>query len=368
MQIQKIIESAHGMKINAPVTIYSILVILLLAVSMTGCRSMPQRDIAIGQITRAEQKLQNATTAEANIYMSEKYMEASTLLRRARNSMQSEEYSQSSDLAQRSQEVALEAIQQTEDERKNVKALAVRLLFSANEAWESYAQSHDKEYASDELIAIRKLLDSAQEDITTKEYMGAFKKAQRAHGEISKLPEAVEKGRLSRLEEDKKRLKAQKTAGEIIAAANQQAENILAAARSQREQLLAETAELAAYARHVEFERMFPSTYLVKRSETLIDIARRHEIYNDQFMWPLLYKANRDQIRDPKVVFPDQVLSVPRDITYVDIIEARKMAEAAPPYDPPSTAYNPEVYQRYMQILPPSPFVSEQEAEPKLEP
>ena len=350
------------------VTMHSIFVVLLLVVSMTGCRSMPQRDIAIIQINRAEQKLQQANTAEANIYMYEKYMEASTLLRRARNSMQSEEYSQSTDLAQRSQEVALEAMQKTGDERKNVKALAVRLLFSANEAWESYAQSPDKEYASDELIAIRKLLDSAQEDINTKEYMGAFTKAQRAHGEISKLPEAVEKGRLSRLEEEKKRLKAQKTADQIIAAANQQAENILAAAKSQREQVLAETAELAAYARQVEFERMFPSTYLVKRSETLIDIARRHEVYNDQFMWPLLYKANRDQIRDPKVVFPDQVLSIPRDITNADIIEARKMAEAAPPYDPPSTAYNPEVYQRYMQILPPSPFISEQEAEPGLEP
>jgi hypothetical protein len=282
--------------------------------------------------------------------------------------MQSEEYSQSSALAQRSQEVALEAIQQTEDERRNVKALAVRLLFSANEAWESYAQSHDKEYARDELIAIRKLLDSAQEDINTKEFMDAFKKVQRAHGEIAKLPEAVEKGRIIRLEEEKKRLKAQKTADEIIADAHKEAENILAAARAQREQLLAETAELAAYARHVEFERMFPSTYQVKRSETLIDIARRHEIYNDQFMWPLLYKANRDQIRDPKVVFPDQVLSIPRDITYEDIIEARKMAEASPPYDPPSTAYNPEVYQRYMQILPPSPFSSEQEAEPEFEP
>lgn len=356
------------MKCNALVTMQRILVFLLFVVSMTGCRSMPQRDIAISQINRAEQKLQNANTAEANIYMSEKYLEASTLLRRARNSMQSEEYSQSTSLAQRSQEVAVEAMQQTEDERKNVKALAVRLLFSANEAWESYAQSHDKEYVSDELIAIRKLLDSAQEDINTKEYMGAFKKVQRAHGEISKLPEAVEKGRLSRLEEEKKRLKAQKTAGEIIAAANKQVENILASARAQREQLLAETAELAAYARHVEFERMFPTTYQVKRSETLIDIAKRHEVYNDQFMWPLLYKANRDQIRDPKVVFPDQILSIPRDITYEDIIEARKMAEAAPPYDPPSTAYNPEVYQRYMQILPPSPFVSEQAAEPEFEP
>jgi LysM domain len=368
MQIQKIIESVNGMKSNARLTMQSVFVVLLLMLGFFGCRSMPQRDIAIIQINKAEQKLQNANTAEANIYMSDKYMEATTLLRRARNSMQSEEYSQSTDLAQRSQEVALEAIQQTSDERKNVKALAVRLLFSANEAWESYAQSHDKEYASDELIAIRKLLDSAQEDIDTKEYMVAFKKAQRAHGEISKLPEAVEKGRIIRLEEEKKRLKAQKTADQIIAAANQQAENIVAAAKSQREQVLAETAELAAYARQVEFERMFPSTYLVKRSETLIDIARRHEIYNDQFMWPLLYKANRDQIRDPKVVFPDQVLTIPRDITNADIIEARKMAEAAPPYDPPPTAYNPEVYQRYMQILPPPQFISGQEAVPELVP
>jgi nucleoid-associated protein YgaU len=289
------------------------------------------------------------------------------LLRRARSSMREEEYNESYDFAQRSQEVAIEAIQQTDDEQESVKEISVRLLFSANEAWESYAHSYEKEYVSDELIEIRKILDKAQEEINTREYMDGFKKVQRAHEKIAELPEAVERGRIVLLEEEKKRLKAQKTVDEIVAVGRQQADVIIAAGRQQSKQLLAETSELAAHARRVEFERMYPTTYKVKRSETLVDIARRHEVFNDQFMWPLLYKANRDQIRDPKVVFPDQILSIPRDITYEEIIEARKMAEAAPPYEPPSTAYSPEIYQRYMQILPPTPVISEQTAEPEIE-
>jgi len=332
------------------------------------CRSMPQRESAIVQIQAAEQTLQQADSAESDIYVLEKYLEARMLLRRARNSMRAEKYSQSYDFAQRSQEVALQAMQQTNEEQQSVKEISVRLLFSANEAWESYAHSYEKEYVSDELIEIRQLLDKAREDINTREYMVGFKTVQRAHEKIAELPEAVERGRIVRLEEEKKRLKAQKTVDEIIAVARQQADVIIVAGRQQSKQLLAETSELAAHARRVEFERMYPTTYKVKRSETLVDIARRHEVFNDQFMWPLLYKANRDQIRDPKVVFPDQILSIPRDITYEDIIEARKMAEAAPPYEPPSNAYSPEIYQRYMQILPPTPVIVEPPAESNSKP
>ena len=48
----------------------------------------------------------------------------------------------------------------------------MRLLFSANEAWDSYAHSYEKEYASDELIEIRQLLDKAQEEINTQRVYG----------------------------------------------------------------------------------------------------------------------------------------------------------------------------------------------------
>lgn len=55
-----------------------------------------------------------------------------------------------------------------------------------------------------------------------------------------------------------------------------------------------------------------PSTYTVRRGETLPQIAGRTEIYNDASLWPLIYRANRDQIRDPKRLWPGQVLTIPR--------------------------------------------------------
>jgi len=361
-------ESIRHMNIHLRAATHLSVVILVYACAIAGCRSIPLRDVAVSQINTAEQTLTQASAAEAPVYVHEQYLEASMLLRRARSSWQAEDYSQARDLAIRSREVVRQAMEHIEEERQRVQELAVRLLFSANAAWDSYANGYEKEYASDELIAIRKLLDAAQEDLNAQKYMDGLKKVQKAHEKITELPDAVERGKLARMEEGKKRQQAQKTAGEIIAAANQDAENIVEAARRQRDQLLAETAELAAYARRAEFERMFPSTYTVKNGETLADIARRHEVFNDEFMWPLLYKANRDQIRDPKVVFPGQVLTIPRDITYEEIIEARKMAEVAPPYEPPATAYTPDVYQRYMQILPPGPAVPEPEEQPWVKP
>lgn len=55
-----------------------------------------------------------------------------------------------------------------------------------------------------------------------------------------------------------------------------------------------------------------PSSYTVRRGETLPQIAARAEIYNDSSLWSLIYRANRDQIRDPKRLWPGQVLSIPR--------------------------------------------------------
>jgi len=97
------------------------------------------------------------------------------------------------------------------------------------------------------------------------------------------------------------------------------------------------------------FEKRFPSRYRVKRNETLASIARRREIFNDYFMWPLIYKANRDQIRDPDIIFPGQELVIPRDMTLEEIIEARKKAHAPAPDIVPRDAYSPELYRRYFQ-------------------
>lgn len=69
--------------------------------------------------------------------------------------------------------------------------------------------------------------------------------------------------------------------------------------------------------------------YLVGEGETLWTIADHPTVYGDGNLWPLLYQANRDQIKDPRQIFPGQTLSVRRDLTPTEIEEAREKGKAS---------------------------------------
>jgi nucleoid-associated protein YgaU len=68
------------------------------------------------------------------------------------------------------------------------------------------------------------------------------------------------------------------------------------------------------------------TSYTVHRGETLPQISSRAEVYNDVALWPLIYRANRDQIRDPYQLWPGQVLKIPRNFTRDEALEARRQA------------------------------------------
>ena len=77
-------------------------------------------------------------------------------------------------------------------------------------------------------------------------------------------------------------------------------------------------------------ERQLPTSHTVKRGETLPQIAAQADIYNDYKLWPLLYRANRDQIRDPKHIWPGQLLRIPRNLSREETAEARRYAQEKP--------------------------------------
>ncbi len=56
----------------------------------------------------------------------------------------------------------------------------------------------------------------------------------------------------------------------------------------------------------------YASTYTVVDGDFLGKIAGYGIVYGDCGQWPQLYEANRDKIRDPNLIFPGQVLTVPR--------------------------------------------------------
>ena len=90
-----------------------------------------------------------------------------------------------------------------------------------------------------------------------------------------------------------------------------------------------------------ELYEALPTSHTVERGECLWWIAEYTEIYNDPFMWPLIYKDNRDKIDNPDLIYPDQVFSIPRDFQKNELTESRREAGAPRPYLPDESARLP---------------------------
>ncbi|MDT8441062.1 MAG: DUF4398 domain-containing protein [Desulfuromonadales bacterium] len=76
-------------------------------------------------------------------------------------------------------------------------------------------------------------------------------------------------------------------------------------------------------------------TYQVGDGENLWTISAHPRVYADGFLWPLLYQANRDQIKDPKQIYPGQILNIRRDLSEQEKAEARQKALESDIFPPP---------------------------------
>jgi len=100
--------------------------------------------------------------------------------------------------------------------------------------------------------------------------------------------------------------------------------------------------ETAAPAQTPEEKPPLAREHLVKGGECLWWIAEYEDIYNDPFMWPLIYNANRDRIDNPGRIYPEQVIRIPRSgYTMDQIREARRRSGAPSPYTPPEGSLPP---------------------------
>lgn len=58
--------------------------------------------------------------------------------------------------------------------------------------------------------------------------------------------------------------------------------------------------------------RDWPKKHVVVMDEWLAKIAGYWEVYDNFRKWPVLHEANKDRIKDPDLIFPDQELVIPR--------------------------------------------------------
>jgi len=61
------------------------------------------------------------------------------------------------------------------------------------------------------------------------------------------------------------------------------------------------------------------SSYSVVHGDNLWNISGKDEVYADPYQWPLIYKTNRDKIKDADLIHPGQVLDIDQNASASEI-------------------------------------------------
>lgn len=88
-----------------------------------------------------------------------------------------------------------------------------------------------------------------------------------------------------------------------------------------------ETKEVTAPApKAAEPARKADDSYNVVRGDHLWGISSKPAIYGNPYQWPLIFKANRDKIKDADLIHPGQVFTINRNASQADVDAAVRHA------------------------------------------
>src|SRR3990172_4832093 len=120
--------------------------------------------------------------------------------------------------------------------------------------------------------------------------------------------------------EDEARAKAKEEAKKKAEVEEKEAEEVAKAAEGAKAEEEAKAAEEAKAGK----EKI---SHEVVKGESLWKIAKYKDVYKNPFMWPIIYKENHDKIKDPDLIYPKQVFSIPRDFLSGDKDKAVRHAK-----------------------------------------
>ncbi len=79
--------------------------------------------------------------------------------------------------------------------------------------------------------------------------------------------------------------------------------------------------------------------YTVIKGDCLWNIAKKPEHYANAFAWPKIYQANKDQIKNPNLIYPKQIFKIP-NLTEEEKAKYDKIKKNYKPAPPKQTAEN----------------------------
>jgi len=102
--------------------------------------------------------------------------------------------------------------------------------------------------------------------------------------------------------------------GKAIQLANQARDQAINALKQKREEDARLSSQMDQPAPEPEM-----GSYTVVRGDSLWGISGMSEIYGNPYQWPLIYKANRDKIKDADLIYPGQELAIERNASAADV-------------------------------------------------
>jgi nucleoid-associated protein YgaU len=70
--------------------------------------------------------------------------------------------------------------------------------------------------------------------------------------------------------------------------------------------------------------------YVVRTNERLADISARSDVYGNRYLWPLLWRANQNQLRKPEDLHSGMQLQVPSYPTVSEVADALDYSHSNP--------------------------------------
>ncbi len=150
----------------------------------------------------------------------------------------------------------------------------------------------------------------------------AIAEAKTANAEAKALnAEWRDTGKIIEQAEEKYAAEDYQAAIELANKAKAQAEAAIAQANAENKRFLNENVESSAIAGSSTsgVREGSVSSYSVVRGDNLWNISGKDEVYADPYQWPLIYKTNRDKIKDADLIYPGQVFDIDQNASASEI-------------------------------------------------
>ncbi len=133
--------------------------------------------------------------------------------------------------------------------------------------------------------------------------------------EFAKLSNSDKSAYCAALEAERNRVQTEFTlATEDLVATRREIEGLRNQITPVEKEILRLESDIRTLSGQIAALERLPREYTVKDGDCLSIIADRDDIYSAASKWPRIYRANLDKIEDPVWIYPNMVLTVPREL------------------------------------------------------